>query len=494
MSLGFLFVIYDIVVVLTGTVGILAYVKEKWFASRVSETIRAGAGKIHQQTTKQLQSASFFADIQRHIPTSNATYFAESAKHKNWQSNCCSGTFTSHVRKEDNFIRCNTDPQLVNPPGSSMEIETTYTKRPVLYTYLFHERFMRVFWCCFGFALISSGYGSFLSLVQEWARKLDQPLLSTFIEANSEKMSSLTSDIKFFPTFLLVGHLAFYVKRWRNFMFAAWRVEGRMKDFAICVGSDVLTPDDPATKRLLYRVYRYLVVAMAFEYKTVHRQLKLKADPVKAFVEMGLLTQKEHDILKPAASRMRDTVLSWLALEVNEGTNKGMLAGRHTLHALQNLTQVRANMMFFHGNNWYPQPNLWAAFMVFTVDVLAGVIIVGFPFRYHSGDVYQCNQPHTGIGVFLTLSIYWGATAIIGMLQHPFASQLDTFDIDALIAGTEQTVFCSLRASFDNRARYAPSSEEKAQALNPSGASEFFSGVTTHLETSVTSSVVTSNV
>mmetsp|Transcript_40230 Transcript_40230/g.81188 ORF Transcript_40230/g.81188 Transcript_40230/m.81188 type:complete len:82 (+) Transcript_40230:2-247(+) len=62
-------------------------------------------------------------------------------------------------------------------------------------------------------------------------------------------------------------------------------------------------------------------------------------------------------------------------------------------------------------------------------------------------------QPLTILSVFLMTVCFWGAESLAYALATPFASRIDTFNIDALIAGTEQTLFASLRASFDNAAR-----------------------------------------
>ena len=111
-----------------------------------------------------------------------------------------------------------------------------------------------------------------------------------------------------------------------------------------------------------------------------------------------------------------------------------------------------------------------------TIDLFALMVVVGYPFRYYDGAVTQavddrseqmCWQPITIIGVFCMLIFYWGSTAIMTILHHPFASSLDTFDIDALIAGTEQTIFSSLRATFDDAHRYSPKNAPAVASLKP---------------------------
>merc|ERR1719313_1688577 len=57
----------------------------------------------------------------------------------------------------------------------------------------------------------------------------------------------------------------------------------------------------------------------------------------------------------------------------------------------------------------------------------------------------------TMFGVFLMVLCFLGAGGIARALHSPFSYNLDSFNIDALIAGTEQTLFSYLRASFDDR-------------------------------------------
>jgi len=42
------------------------------------------------------------------------------------------------------------------------------------------------------------------------------------------------------------------------------------------------------------------------------------------------------------------------------------------------------------------------------------------------------------------------------LLAAPFDNEVDTFNLDALIAGTEQTLFAYMRSSFDDKPRDLP--------------------------------------
>ena len=124
------------------------------------------------------------------------------------------------------------------------------------------------------------------------------------------------------------------------------------------------------------------------------------------------------------------------------------------------------------GNNFYPQPNTWVALMMFSLDMYCILVVIFAPFVYFesfAGDdetTYVFFQGFVFLSVFSQLVVYLPTLALIPILQRPLqaGATIDTFNIDALIAGTEQTMFTSLRASFDDDARDDPAAAEPAAA------------------------------
>ena len=57
-------------------------------------------------------------------------------------------------------------------------------------------------------------------------------------------------------------------------------------------------------------------------------------------------------------------------------------------------------------------------------------------------------QPWTFLATFTIILSYWLTLTMCQVLAKPFGQDTDTFNIDALIGGTEQTAFHNLRASF----------------------------------------------
>merc|ERR1719203_640510 len=104
---------------------------------------------------------------------------------------------------------------------------------------------------------------------------------------------------------------------------------------------------------------------------------------------------------------------------------------------MEKLAALRGKFMYFHGNNFYPQPNQWAAFMIVLVDCYCVLIIVAYPFRMFSPlDVTRIPGfcPLVIVSVFLLTFSFWGTMSMTRALADPFSSHIDTFNIDALIA------------------------------------------------------------
>jgi len=377
----------------------------------------------------------------------------EVALHKTWQRARKAAfedrhsIFCSHFRQEANFIKGNGDDTLEFPPSSAVEVEALYYSRKMLYRLFVETPLCNVMLSCFGCALISGALATFIMLRGLGAKGDD------WLRDTGDRISVLQSQLDWFATFLLVGHLGFYVDRWRNFMIAAWSVEGHMKNVAMLVGSDVRDADDAASRSALYKIYRYLVVSLALQYRTILPSLHDMGDwkdLANGLQGLGLLTAEEAKVLVPATTRMRDVCLTWIGIEVNAiGPDKSnILMGRNTLQIMENLTAIRSNMMYFHGNKFYPQPNLYTAFKKAVVDTYCLLIIVAFPFQMSTAHKFLGLQPLVVFSVFIMVTCFAGFESLSASISKPFSSKIDTFNIDSLIAGTEQTCFANLRASF----------------------------------------------
>lgn len=419
--------------------------------------------------------------------TERQSAFATTAKerkvHRDWaianekSADLSGNIFCNHVRSEENFIQGNDDFNLRWPPSSPMEIEAPYYTRLVLLSYWSYPHFVDIVMLSFGWAIVSGGLGTLVAYFYQEFPAADGDLTAVsykkFIDLMKDHMGLLISDFKWLPTFMLTGHVTFFVQRWRQYIFAAWDAEGRLKDLGIIIGADVIDPSCPKARKLMFKFYRLMVLVMALQYRNMVAPLKDAAEngclPMK-LKDMGLLTEEEELVLVPAGSRMRDTVLSWIAREVQVNTARpgkpGLLYGKMSFQFLDKLTALRGKLMYFHGNSFYPQPNVWSAMMKMMVDMYCMLMIVGYPVKMlvplDQSNMMTGLQPLTTVAVFLMTLCFWGAESIAYALAAPFVATVDTFNIDALIAGTEQTLFASLRASFDDEARGAIATLQEA--------------------------------
>jgi len=140
---------------------------------------------------------------------------------------------------------------------------------------------------------------------------------------------------------------------------------------------------------------------------------------------------------------------------VADGVRSGIFSSEATQPCfMDQLTQTRANMMFFHGNNFFPISNMWTAMVQFAVDLWACILVFGAPFRMYvlpSNDLgaFSAWQPWISFGLFPVLFAFWGTLDVCDVLMKPFANDVDTMNLDALIAGTEETLFANLRSSLN---------------------------------------------
>merc|ERR1739842_62171 len=103
--------------------------------------------------------------------------------------------------------------------------------------------------------------------------------------------------------------------------------------------------------------------------------------------------------------------------------------------------------------------NIHTAYMKMIIDIFCLLVIFTYPFRQFVPaevsklycDSLGVNQvfcfvtarPMTVLSSFLMLLAFQGGESLAYLLSQPFSSKLDTYNIDALIAGTEQTLFAS---------------------------------------------------
>jgi hypothetical protein len=91
-------------------------------------------------------------------------------------------------------------------------------------------------------------------------------------------------------SFMLTLYLVFYVSRLYRIMDLAWKVQGRIYDFAILIGT-LLMPyaEDESVQRALWQVHRHLNLAHVLTYEEVSDDVKKVTSDMSTLLYSGLL-------------------------------------------------------------------------------------------------------------------------------------------------------------------------------------------------------------
>jgi len=395
-------------------------------------------------------------------------------------------SFCSHTRSLENFSRPNGHPELVKPPGSPLEVEGMYSSHIMRYHFILNSTSLRqTIFLSLGIGVVSGAVGNLMWCCEHYENAMhrlwgsENPtyrIYSEVVEPLGDAFGDLADEFKFFVTFAGLGLLGTFVSRWKSFFFAAWNIEGRMKDMSMILGSSVVTANERTTRKM-FRCYRYLCAIMAVQYKTLLRPMQPAgadmAVTLGKLVELGLLTDEEKGLLLPSGSRVRDMLLSWLATEAKEQPEDGSFdATPFSQTFMEKLAQCRGQLMFFHGNNFFPISKLWISLVWFAVDAWVFFLSLGAPFKLYCPPSLSLPegllgiggfaQLQTTLGTFLVITAFWGTLDICEILQKPFVHSIDTMNVDALCCGTEETLFSNLRIGLNR-----PKPEEPEISLQP---------------------------
>jgi len=380
-----------------------------------------------------------------------------------------SGVFTSHVRTESNFVRDNDDQELVLPPTCPPERASQTFSTIVLYQLLLGSPAVRsALLDALGAALIA---GSFCSIT--WLLKLSGGSVALeFIVVAQEQSSTLVSSFNFFPTFLMLGLLTFTANRWREQLVNCHSVQGRIQDIGITIGGAITNPEDPATRELLYQLYRYLNAVHALTYASVHPKITMTLND---YVPLGLLTPSEVSQLLPD-SKVRDTLIAWtgsvLERFIREGRVRELAVGNMMIAKLRAICAEHHDLLLRN------MPNTWFAVAKLLVDYMVWINLWNLSLDVTSdADAYFSDfsesDRRSGLVLFIALttfngflesSCYWLAWAMVQVLSNPFSAGYDSYSSDALIASTERQLFAVLRSTFATTARSSSDSPPSGRA------------------------------
>ena len=390
--------------------------------------------------------------------------------------------FLGHKRTLQNFSRRNTDSQLVLPPDGPASRWIADLSRQTLYTYLIcSDRLNDFVQVSLGLALISGALGTLIWLMldfQKWQMPyLEKVPLTKTIEQTDTALDSLASGMKFFPIFLMIGYLSYANNRWNNFVRMCYSIQGRIHDVAVICGGAALDGGQPQTRAILFRIYRYLNLThfLAFQ----KRNIWLAEASLDDLIEIGLLTEAEKRILEPAKRKKCDLVLAWISDTISEASERELFNQHFMSEAIVNVAGARSKIAGFQDMFTIKEPNVWTALMTFVVDALILVYVIGTPFMaFTEIKGVECFQLWSLLSTFFLCFPLVCATSIVKLLDYPFPTgrtekmhkifDHDVFNVGATMASTEQTIFQSLRTSFDDHTRKAAAAaaeDEETQDL-----------------------------
>ena len=389
--------------------------------------------------------------------------------------------FVSHTRTAANFVRGNTDKDLVIPPAYPPECSVHASSLFALYHVLFSTPAIRsAALDSLGASLLASALVSFVWLIQLLDGDTGAEVTAiSVLELASRHVRSIVGSFRFFPSFLLLGLLSFTVDRWRKWLVNAHTVQARIHDIGTSVGGAVITSADPVTRQTLFVLYRYLNAIHALTYQSVHPKLPKQ---LEGFETLGLLTAAEVKQLKPMANKVRDTLIAWAAATteklVREGCVRELAIGNMMIAGLRGIC-ARHHDLFMRN-----MPNVWMAMAKLLIDYLVYLHLISLAL---SSINLPRDDAASGTGVrnvaelilgsiatlmfgFLLASAYWLAWAITQILANPFKAGNDSFNSDALLGSTERQLFATLRSTFDFHPLHSvPVPREKAATSAGSG-------------------------
>jgi hypothetical protein len=368
--------------------------------------------------------------------------------------------FICHVRSLRNFTRSNLDANLTRPPSylPSRWVEG-FDRRAIYHYIMTTDAFMPVFLQTLGVGLLSSALGSlfYLLLYHEVYKFDDAAFRAGHIFSDDSSIAhvismtgiatrDITNSFKFLPSFLLIGYVGYSVGRWRKFQSYGYSIQGRIHDIGAMVGGSLKQPEQPETKEFAFRIYRYLNLVHLLVYKSKSPWLcDLTSDDM---VSLGLLTREEVKVLEPMKNKMRDTVIGWLFCEVQSAIGKDICEGSMGCSCIDNIGYLRGKCAAYHDAFETNHPNLWVSLMTGVVDMLVFLYAVGTPLTAFVFEL-GCFQPYClAFTVFLSLP-FLCCSRLLKQLGNPYAGSHDTFNVDSLMASSEQCIFASLRSKFD---------------------------------------------
>ena len=232
--------------------------------------------------------------------------------------------------------------------------------------------------------------------------------------------------------------------RWRDWLVNSHTVQAALHDIGLGVGSCLVNPDAEA-KAAVYDLYRYLNTIHALLYQSVVPHLPQKPSEM---IQLGLLTKGEAEILGQAANKQRDLLLTWAGQRVEALRQSGHIAGGAPVRSPTRSSSCEASARH-HDLFVRHMPNVWFAasrlLMTSSSSSSSSSHSASSTARASTRTVTLPSRSTASLRRWAPLRrlAFGAAWSVVALLSNPFAAELDTHNVDPLLASTERCPSCS---------------------------------------------------
>ena len=158
-------------------------------------------------------------------------------------------------------------------------------------------------------------------------------------------------------------------------------------------------------------------------------------------------------------------LLTWAGQRVEALRQTGHIDGG-VLALSFSLLKLRAMCARHHDLFLRHMPNIWFAASRLLVDLLIALLLIQLPLNAveshlldaegHTVDSHlqSIHCAITAVGAFFVAFAFGAAWSVVELLSNPVAAEIDTYNVDPLLASSERCLFVQLRSAI--RARLLP--------------------------------------
>lgn len=243
-------------------------------------------------------------------------------------------------------------------------------------------------------------------------------------------------------SFMLTLYLVFYVSRLYRIMDLAWKVQGRIYDFAILIGT-LLMPyaEDESVQRALWQVHRHLNLAHVLTYEEVSDDVKKVTSDMSTLLYSGLLEENETVEFNPQISCRVTVVFVWLSDLANKLVEAQIVPRVFSVPVLEALTELSDVTLEFQNEVIRAPPAIVDHAMQYMADMMCLLTPAMLAHIFNQRDPSTPTYFWPWAGSMVVAFFFQGITHLAQALEMPFKDHRDGLDPDWALATTERQTF-----------------------------------------------------